>query len=126
MKNAIEAMPQGGTLRIRCKSMKGKAVFTFSDTGVGIPPESIGKIWTPFFTSKAKGIGLSLSISKRIVEAHGGGISVKSTVGKGSTFTVTIPQRKESSVHETVLIKGTATEETVAQKYVAKTDGMDQ
>jgi two-component system sensor kinase FixL len=126
VKNAIEAMPQGGILRVRCKSVKGEAVFAFSDTGVGIPPESIGKIWTPFFTSKAKGIGLSLSISKRIVEAHGGSISVKSTLGKGSTFTVIIPQRKESSARETVLIKGTATEETVAQKYVAKTEGMNQ
>jgi signal transduction histidine kinase len=58
---------------------------------VGIPKETLERLFTPLFTTKAKGMGFGLAICKRIIEAHGGKISVESTVGKGTTFTFTIP-----------------------------------
>ncbi len=89
--NAIDAMPEGGKLTITSQELKDKVEFTFTDTGEGIPDEIKEKIWTPLFTTKAKGMGLGLAICKRMVEAHDGSISVESTVGKGTTFTITIP-----------------------------------
>jgi signal transduction histidine kinase len=65
--------------------------MTFSDTGIGMSKATLEKLWTPLFTTKAKGMGFGLAICKRFVEAHGGSISVKSALGKGTTFTVTIP-----------------------------------
>ena len=90
-KNAIDAMPKGGKLTITSKKTNGKLEITFTDTGRGMQKDIFEKIWTPLFTTKAKGMGLGLPICKRIVEAHGGDISVESIVGKGTTFTVTIP-----------------------------------
>jgi PAS domain S-box-containing protein len=91
IKNAIDAMPIGGKLAITSKESNANMEITFADTGIGMTKEIMEKIWTPFFTTKAKGMGLGLAICKRIIEAHGGSISVESTVGKGTTFTVTIP-----------------------------------
>jgi len=91
IKNAIDAMPEGGKLTIKSKESDGNLEIAFTDTGVGMSKETLEKLWTPLFTTKAKGMGLGLAICKRIVEAHGGKIFVESTVGKGSTFTVTIP-----------------------------------
>jgi signal transduction histidine kinase len=91
IKNAVDAMPGGGELSITSKELDGKSEIIFADTGAGMSKEVLGKLWTPFFTTKARGMGLGLLICKRIVEAHGGEISVKSTVGKGTTFTVTLP-----------------------------------
>lgn len=88
IKNAVDAMPSGGRLGIKSKESEGYAEISFSDTGYGIPEDGLMKIWVPLFTTKAKGMGLGLSICKRIVEAHGGTISVRSEVGKGTTFTV--------------------------------------
>ena len=90
IKNAVDTMPEGGKLTITSKESNGNLEIAFTDTGTGIPKDIIEKIWTPLFTTKAKGMGLGLSICKRIVEAHRGSISVKSTVGKGATFTVTL------------------------------------
>ena len=89
--NAIDAMPNGGTLRIWSRISDGYVKVFFKDSGTGIPEENLDKIWGPLFTTKAKGMGLGLSICKRIVEAHGGKITVKSKVGAGTTFTVIIP-----------------------------------
>jgi two-component system sensor kinase FixL len=91
IKNAVEAMPQGGELAISSRVSGSDVEFTFIDTGVGMANEVLEKIWTPFFTTKAKGMGLGLPICKRIVEAHQGKISVESIVGEGTTFTITIP-----------------------------------
>ena len=91
IKNAIAAMPKGGTLTITSKESNGNLQIAFIDTGVGMPKEVMEKIWIPLFTTKAKGMGLGLPICKRIVEAHGGDISVESIVNKETTFTVTIP-----------------------------------
>jgi signal transduction histidine kinase len=67
--------------------------FMFIDSGVGMTKEVLDKIFTPLYTTKAKGMGFGLSICKRIVEAHGGQISVKSTLGKGTVFDVSLPIR---------------------------------
>jgi len=91
VKNAIDAMPHGGKLMITSKESNGNVEFTLADTGTGMTQEVMEKIRTPFFTTKAKGMGLGLAICKRIVEAHGGELFVQSKVGKGTTFTVTLP-----------------------------------
>jgi len=91
IKNAVDAMPNGGRLTITSREMKDCVVISFSDTGIGISREVASKIWTPLFTTKAKGMGFGLPICKRIVEGHGGKITVESISGKGSTFTMTLP-----------------------------------
>jgi len=88
VKNAVQAMPDGGKLTIRA-SKKDKATFiSVNDTGVGIPKKDIDRLFKPFPTTKSGGTGLGLVICKRLVEAHGGSIAVKSKVGRGTTFTV--------------------------------------
>lgn len=91
LKNAIDAMPKGGRLVVRSKKVKNCVTFAFADTGVGMTEETMVKLWTPLFTTKARGMGFGLPICKRIVEAHGGNISVESMLGKGSKFIVTLP-----------------------------------
>jgi PAS domain S-box-containing protein len=91
--NAIDAMPGAGTLTITSKTAKGKVKIIFKDTGIGMTEETLSKLKLgfPLFTTKAKGMGFGLPICKRIVEAHGGKISLKSMLGKGTAVTVTIP-----------------------------------
>jgi signal transduction histidine kinase len=84
-------MPAGGEIIIRSKTTKENLELYFTDTGKGIPEEIIDKIWKPLFTTKAKGMGFGLSICKRVVESHGGTISVKSKIGEGTTFIITLP-----------------------------------
>jgi PAS domain S-box-containing protein len=91
IKNAIDAMPIEGKLEIRSRKKKNTVEISFSDTGTGISQENIEKIFTPLFTTKAQGMGFGLPICKRFVEAHGGKITVESTVDKGTTFTLTLP-----------------------------------
>ncbi|MEM2367522.1 MAG: PAS domain S-box protein, partial [Candidatus Bathyarchaeia archaeon] len=95
IRNAVDAMPKGGTLTIGCRRRGAKVEFVVADTGVGMSEETMKKLWTPLFTTKAKGMGFGLSICKRFVEAHGGTIKVESALGKGSTFTVTLPIEPE-------------------------------
>lgn len=91
IKNAFDAMPNGGRLTIKSAVKDGFIEFSFTDTGVGMSSEVLENIWTPFFTTKPKGLGLGLAICKRIVEAHGGSIAATSEVGRGSTFIITLP-----------------------------------
>jgi len=91
MKNAIDAMPEGGKLTITSKESNGNLEIAFADTGEGMTKEILDKLWTPLFTTKAKGMGLGLSICKRLVDAHEGNISAESKVGEGTIFTVTVP-----------------------------------
>ncbi|MCX8117392.1 MAG: ATP-binding protein [Desulfobacterota bacterium] len=99
--NAADAMAdQGGTLTIKTAVHDGMVEVSFKDTGCGIPPEHLSKIFTPFFTTKetGKGTGLGLAISYAIVQGHGGDIEVESEVGRGATFRVKLPI--ETSVKE--------------------------
>jgi signal transduction histidine kinase len=84
-------MPEGGTLKITSKTVEDKMAIAFADTGIGISKENLSKLGSPLFTTKAKGMGFGLPICKRVVEAHGGQISVESKIKKGTTVTVTIP-----------------------------------
>ncbi len=93
--NAVDAMPKGGTLTIASTRSRDNVHITFKDTGEGMTTETLAKLWSPLFTTKAKGMGFGLPIAKRLVEAHGGSISVETKVGKGSTFTVTLPIKRK-------------------------------
>jgi PAS domain S-box-containing protein len=105
IKNAVDAMPKGGTLTIESKESNCNVEMVFSDTGVGMSKETMKKVWTVLYTTKAKGIGLGLPICKRIIEAHEGKISVKSVLGKGTTFAVTIPIQMKTEGGERVWVK---------------------
>jgi signal transduction histidine kinase len=97
--NAIQAMRDGGTMTIRTGTENGWVKMSVSDTGGGIPPENMEKLFTPFFTTKEdlKGVGLGLAVSYGIIERHGGRIEAQSEVGRGSTFTVFLPAYQEDS-----------------------------
>lgn len=92
-KNAVEAMPSGGTLTLGVDEEANQVVFTVADTGCGIPEYILPRIFEPFVThGKAQGTGLGMAIARSIVEAHGGVISVASTPGQGTCFTLHVPQ----------------------------------
>jgi signal transduction histidine kinase len=95
--NAADAVPEGGTITVRTlhdKQARTVAVV-LCDTGKGIPAELMEKIFQPFFTTKGKGTGLGLAVSKRIVEEHGGSITVSNNVSEGVTFAITLPVKAE-------------------------------
>lgn len=93
LKNAVEAMPNGGKIRVEIAADSGFYKLDFSDTGIGIPKEQVHRIFEPFFTSqKRRGLGLGTSIARSIIEEHGGSISLSSEVGKGTTVTVSLPR----------------------------------
>jgi signal transduction histidine kinase len=91
MKNGMQAMEKGGTLRVEAKSLKDRVEVTISDSGSGIPPEQMEKIFNYYYTTKEKGVGLGLPIAHRIIEAHGGQLNIESRVGSGTKVTVTLP-----------------------------------
>jgi len=91
--NALQAMPDGGSLRITTKKNGRSASINVADTGTGIPLENIGKLFEPLFTTKSRGVGLGLAIVKSVIEAHGGTITVESDVGRGSKFCIALPLR---------------------------------
>jgi two-component system NtrC family sensor kinase len=91
--NAIDAMPDGGSLTLRTRNENGHVIIEVADTGVGIAPENLTKIFDPFFTTKevGHGTGLGLAVCYGIVTEHGGRLDVQSTIGVGTTFTITLP-----------------------------------
>jgi two-component system, NtrC family, sensor histidine kinase HydH len=91
LNNGIEAMPPDGTLRITTKNGLGKVEIEVSDQGPGIAPENQSKLFTPFVTTKKGGTGLGLSTAKKIVEAHGGSLSLKDSSPEGTTFLIRLP-----------------------------------
>jgi signal transduction histidine kinase len=101
--NAFDAMSNGGILTVASKRKGSIVAISFEDTGVGMNKETLKKIWMPLFTTKAKGMGFGLSICKRIVEAHGGRITVKSTMGKGRSSKYPCPSTKAFSWMSTIV-----------------------
>ncbi len=90
--NAMQAMPNGGDITITAEiNAHGEASIKVKDTGTGIPDEIKHRIFSPLFTTKPRGQGFGLAVCKRVMEAHGGAISFESTVGGGTTFTLTLP-----------------------------------
>jgi two-component system NtrC family sensor kinase len=92
--NGAHAIDGQGEITVRTRNESGYVSVSISDTGCGIPSDNLSRIFEPFFTTKevGKGTGLGLAISYDIIKKHGGEISVDSTVGSGSTFTVRLPR----------------------------------
>ena len=91
--NAYQAMPEGGKLMISDIQNKDRVSLSVENTGIGIAPENLERIFEPLFTTKAKGIGLGLTVTKLLTEANESTISVESEVGKGTVFTVSFPTK---------------------------------
>jgi signal transduction histidine kinase len=101
--NACQAMPEGGTLRIACRPISRRRVeISVEDTGVGIPPENLSRIFDLYFTTKEKGSGIGLSMVYRIVQLHDGEVEVQSTPGRGTRFRLVFPQAQELAQSERV------------------------
>jgi signal transduction histidine kinase len=91
--NACQAMPDGGTLKLSCRTAPRRCIeIDIEDTGVGIPPEHLGRIFDLYFTTKEKGSGIGLSMVYRIVQLHDGEVEVQSTPGRGTRFRLIFPQ----------------------------------
>ena len=95
IKNAIHAMPKGGTLKVKTEAREKLCLIRFQDTGVGIPDDSLPKIFDAYYTTKEEGSGLGLMIVYQIIREHGGRIEVTSKPNSGTTFTIILPIRKE-------------------------------
>lgn len=89
--NALQAMPQGGTLTLSLYEMNKKIILKVEDTGIGIPEENLKKIFSPFFTTRAQGNGLGLAEVHKVIQAHGGEINVDSLENSGTCFTISLP-----------------------------------
>jgi len=97
--NAIDAMPEGGTLRLASSTDGDSAVISIVDTGVGMYPEVRSRVFDPFFTTKGKaGLGLGLAVSFGIIRRHGGNIEVESNYGQGSEFRITLPLASRAKI----------------------------
>jgi signal transduction histidine kinase len=92
--NAMDAMPEGGKLVVRTLAEGEFARIDMTDTGTGIAPADLERLFEPFFTTKPQGAGLGLANARRILEQHGGGIDIRSDVGKGTTVTLRLPMRE--------------------------------
>ena len=98
-KNAVQAMPDGGKLTITVRPTKdGRVEIRIADTGVGIAPENLAKIFDLYFTTKQQGTGIGLSLVYRTIQLHNGDIDVESTPGEGTTFIIKMPKAGGTSV----------------------------
>jgi signal transduction histidine kinase len=91
IQNAFEALPDGGAVTLEAFGNRELSIV-IGDTGTGIPPDKLKRIFLPFFTTKDKGVGMGLALAHKIVASHGGRIEVQSVEGKGTTFTVIMPK----------------------------------
>jgi two-component system sporulation sensor kinase A len=98
LKNAIDAMPNGGKIVIASRETSDGLEVSIADTGMGISKEALPNVFAPLFTTKAQGMGFGLAICKRLVEAHGGTITCQTLMGKGTTFMLTLPSKKKNII----------------------------
>lgn len=107
LKNAIDAIPTIGDIKIRSAYTNGNVEISFADTGIGIPKEKLNTLFSPLITTKAQGMGFGLAICKRMVEAHQGRITVESTAGEGTTVTILLPlePKMEKGVETTWVVE---------------------
>lgn len=105
IKNGIDAMPEGGSMTIESTRVNDGIKITFSDTGSGMSEETLRRIGTPLFTTKAKGMGFGLSISKRFVEAHGGSLTFESTIDKGTTATISLKTKQKAETKDDICVE---------------------
>jgi two-component system sensor kinase FixL len=96
IRNAQDAMPEGGRLMIRAAEDDAHVTLAVTDTGVGIAPDDLHRIMQPLFTTKARGIGLGLAMARAIVDKCEGSLTVASVPGQGATFTIRLPARRDS------------------------------
>jgi signal transduction histidine kinase len=101
IQNALDAMPQGGALTLTGQRTATQVQLQVRDTGSGIPAEHLSQIFEPLYTTKPQGTGLGLYIVREIITAHAGQITVQSTVGQGTTFTITLPITTDATTQET-------------------------
>jgi two-component system, NtrC family, sensor kinase len=99
IRNARDAMPNGGRLTVTGKRVGDAVEVAFSDTGVGIPPENLHRIMEPLYSTKARGIGLGLALARAILDKHKGSLAVTSEVGQGSTFIVSLLADTKQETH---------------------------
>lgn len=104
MMNAVQAMPEGGLIGITLTRSERDGTVHISDSGTGIAQENVEKIFDPFFTTKDSGTGLGLAITAKIMQAHNGGITMRSEAGKGSTFSLLFPSTEASIVSDSAVL----------------------
>jgi signal transduction histidine kinase len=103
LSNALKFTPPGGQLEIAVREENDRVAISVSDTGIGVPPEELERIFEPFAQAKRSliaseaGVGLGLAISRQLARAMNGDLTVKSVVGEGSTFTLTLPAANAAS-----------------------------
>jgi PAS domain S-box-containing protein len=100
IQNGLEAMGRNGRMTIRTSVQGPNVVVSIADTGVGISPENLEKLFTPFFTTKSRGLGLGLNVSRQLIEQHGGVIEVESAENTGTTFTIKLPLAGKEASHD--------------------------
>ena len=96
VRNALQAMPDGGTLRVWTERQDGLARVVFEDSGPGIPPAHLDRIFEPYYSTKRSGLGLGLALARKIVAAHGGSLEAANRPEGGAAFTLSIPLREEA------------------------------
>ena len=121
--NAIDAMPQGGTLTLRTHHEKNRVQLEISDTGVGLKPEECERLFTPYYSSKQQGTGLGLAIVQSIVTDHGGRITVRSQHGRGTTFEIELPRNLDKLSSSSEQTSGKVKEPPVAAQSTSSHRG---
>ena len=95
--NAVDAMPEGGTITMTTRAGDDEVTIEIRDTGTGMTPEESARLFTPYYTTKQHGTGLGLAIAQSVVSDHNGTIAVESVAGRGSSFIVRLPRRQPAS-----------------------------
>lgn len=96
VQNSLEAMPAGGMLAVATRRETGEALVTVTDSGKGMSPEQLRQVFTPFFTTKPRGMGLGLALARRILHEHGARLECASAIGKGTCFTIRLPLKEKA------------------------------